>query len=1505
LTDGGDDGRGAAGRDGGSSQLDETATARPDPSSLLASQDADFPPGSRLGRFIVLARLGAGGMGVVLAAHDPELDRKVAIKVLRPQATARGQPGKSQQILLREAQALARLSHPNVITVYEVGAFDEHVFLAMEHVDGATLTRWLAGSARAWREILRVFIEAGRGLAAAHRAGLVHRDFKPSNVLIGKDRRVQVTDFGVATTVGGLASAGGGDDAEPAGRSLLGITVGDTGDAVGTLQFMAPEQHTSGPVDNRTDQFAFCVALYLALYGEHPFEVADFTELRASVCAGRVRAARTASAVPSAVRAVLLRGLRPQPADRHPSMDALLAELEPQVTSGWWRHRVAATLALVAIASVLSVTAVGAWRHHGERVVARAREDAAQASLRALRERVEPLLQEGRSADVDTAFEAFLQIDDFRGSNAVAQAWLERAAWMHRQGRRGDELAAWAAAWAASPTQALQAQALLGLAHAFRRRWEWGRLETVLDRLDKGFHRGPDDPELASLRVSERLAHRDLPGAVELLRGHTPAPDPDGYDPVGAAPALSALAHATPTSIDAVSVTATRFRGAPALFVLADGGRKVELLREDAALTPIVILPLPGDALARAAFPLPVAPDRFFVLAMKDTGTGDVAVLYRLADELVVEQEWPDYSVLAADTFDVDRDGRDDIVIGTGPYARRVLQLQQTSSGWRFDDAYPDLAGSSSDVLALHDADLDGDGDAEAFMALGPWKQFEVRVARRTSHGLVTAGRRKLGVVDDVAVLHTRDGVRLAAAKSDVSPSRKAFPAGDHYGEPAGIILLRWDGNDLVRAGGIAVRPPEGGARQFVVTPLGTPLIAADLDGDGLEDLITAVEPRDRPYHMLLARQRPDGGLAPVLVGDVRVLAAAELDGDPGAELLVELPPSRRLWVLGLGDGHLPVVAPPAIGPAAPVPSASSDPLLARTWARAEDLATMGLADEAAKVIDRIADLGGPLGKRARLRAAALHEAMRDLDGAADRFEAAAAEDLDAGLRAARLRARYFDFVAADRLAGAVARRTEASPAQRAEARLLVDRIAPLLAIPPLELSFAGPLAPGWRILAPEALRRDLATGSLHVDAFPSDRSILELPVTRVGDWIRISVDLDVEHTDLGTGLEVALVDPAVPGSHLGVVVQAQGGGLLLRRLHACSLPAEGYPTGGSLEELESPDDPAQLTLSVDYLAGESVAWCSITDRRGHVLSRGHLIGIKPPAGAGLVLVVGHGGAVRLTDGLGAFTQRASMRIERIEVRGLRAAETPPTPLQRAHHQLVDGDALGAIASYDAAPASADPSWRVGRALALTSLGRDSEAVDELRPAWSRPDVGRAVWQIIFIHHTPFAVALLNALGSRSIAGLPWWMAFFEHLDDPHISDLVAHLPDASIKSLVTPSSRHAIVLALFTRGKARWRSGKVAAARADLERALKIGGPQLVAQSTDDPPQPDAEEVASALAQLAVVCSAEGDERAALAYAREAVAMAPFPDFIRYSLATEPTLAVRRGQAGWQDILP
>jgi tetratricopeptide (TPR) repeat protein len=356
---------------------------------MYTGSEAGLKKGATIGRYVVLGLLGRGGMGEVYAAYDPELDRKIAVKLLRARAGPSTADGRTR--LLREAQAIARLSHPNVVVVFDVGTFQDSVFIAMEFVEGHTLGYWMQARPRQWREVLEVFQAAGRGLIAAHNAGLVHRDFKPDNVMITKSGQVRVMDFGLARQTGddqpslaeqvtldaaaraaalAMTAAPGAD---PDDTMKLGVEEGDapippgsggylrlkltkTGAMLGTPAYMSPEQFAGTGGDARTDQFAFSVALYEGLYGHRPFAGDNVLAVMANVASGTIVEPPDGTRVPAWIRKILLRGLSTRPADRFPSMAEMLAALGQDPKARRWRF-VQAGLVAAVLAAIIGGTA--------------------------------------------------------------------------------------------------------------------------------------------------------------------------------------------------------------------------------------------------------------------------------------------------------------------------------------------------------------------------------------------------------------------------------------------------------------------------------------------------------------------------------------------------------------------------------------------------------------------------------------------------------------------------------------------------------------------------------------------------------------------------------------------------------------------------------------------------------------------------------------------------------------------------------------------------------------------------------------------------------------------------------------------------------------------------------------------------------------------------------------------------------------------------------------------
>jgi tRNA A-37 threonylcarbamoyl transferase component Bud32/tetratricopeptide (TPR) repeat protein len=300
----------------------------------------------RVGRFVLLKPIAGGGMGMIHRAYDPQLERPVALKLLHPRL--HGTPH-ARARLIAEARVLARLAHPNVVPVYEVLEVEDQIVIVMELVEGRTLAEWQREQRRGWREVVAVYGQAGRGLAAAHDLGIIHRDFKPANAIVGDDGRVRVLDFGLARFTKGPVSGDKSGEAPPFPQALPSSLTA-SGEILGTLAYMAPEQLAGRVATPASDQFSFCVSLHGALHGVPPFRGTDAASLLESISSGRITPGAGAQ-VPSWLRTLVGRGLAAAPEDRHPSMKAILDELGRE--RGWRRLRWAT------LAAIVSLTALG------------------------------------------------------------------------------------------------------------------------------------------------------------------------------------------------------------------------------------------------------------------------------------------------------------------------------------------------------------------------------------------------------------------------------------------------------------------------------------------------------------------------------------------------------------------------------------------------------------------------------------------------------------------------------------------------------------------------------------------------------------------------------------------------------------------------------------------------------------------------------------------------------------------------------------------------------------------------------------------------------------------------------------------------------------------------------------------------------------------------------------------------------------------------------------------
>lgn len=331
-----------------------SAATFPIPASLLIP--------TRINHFIILDKLGEGGMGVVYSAYDPKLNRKVAIKLLRP---VQQEHDHARSRLLREAQSMARLSHPNVAHIYEVGEFNQQIYIVIEHIEGKTLRDWLSSSSHTRKEILNICIQAGQGLDAAHRAGIAHRDFKPENILIDSNNRVCVIDFGLARFTRKFLQQPNTeqyhdddddhdhdhDDDDHDDDHHHPLTLAGT--ILGTPAYMSPEQYKGIQATAASDQFSFCVVLYEGLTGKRPFLGKSLRDIRRSILLGQVLSFPSSLQVPIHIRRAVRRGLSKNVEERFPSMAPLLRELR--------KDRFARIRRASVIVVLLAALATSAW----------------------------------------------------------------------------------------------------------------------------------------------------------------------------------------------------------------------------------------------------------------------------------------------------------------------------------------------------------------------------------------------------------------------------------------------------------------------------------------------------------------------------------------------------------------------------------------------------------------------------------------------------------------------------------------------------------------------------------------------------------------------------------------------------------------------------------------------------------------------------------------------------------------------------------------------------------------------------------------------------------------------------------------------------------------------------------------------------------------------------------------------------------------------------------------
>ena len=683
---------------------------------------------ARIGRYVLDGPLGRGGMGIVYLARDELLGRRVAVKLLDSDAAPATQ-------LLQEAQALARLAHPNVVTVHEAGEHAGRIFLAMEFVAGDTLRAWQRERPRERGELLAVAVQAGRGLAAAHDVGLVHRDVKPDNIMVGADGRVRVMDFGLAR----LARTRADDEPASPASPTSPTSLTQVGAVIGTPGYMAPEQRRGGLVDASGDIYSFCVVLHELLAGERPGEEApDAVLIRRGV--------------PAWLAAVVARGLAGDPAARWPTMQALLAALEQDpVARRRRRLRIAGIVVLAGLITAGLVFGGLAWRAAIQR--ARAEQMAADR-LAAL----------GQARETDAAFAAFVADPAHRGTRALAQAWLRRGDAARAAGRGDEAITAYARAYvdAADPDDVTAT--LRSLAAALHADGDGQTLMPVVAELRA---RGVDDDELRAQAVFAALTLRDLPGALADMSPDSPW-----------RPLLAALAagHAHPSEL--LPPADVMPPGGPAAYAVGAANGETVLL--DARLAEVGRRPF-GDVHLYPGTTRKVVhgTDIFELDAPGDVlWRGEHMVSYGMG--LRPGPGRPPVSLFA---YVWPHHGFYRLVEAPGQPITAVVAHAGTHAA---DAAW----------AAAWASDLDGDGREELIASFDDAHDLRVFDLDEVD-ALRLRWRAPAGFVRGISGARRGDERLVAVVRDAMHPAPHVYPEPPHLGGPAGFELLRWDGEAL------------------------------------------------------------------------------------------------------------------------------------------------------------------------------------------------------------------------------------------------------------------------------------------------------------------------------------------------------------------------------------------------------------------------------------------------------------------------------------------------------------------------------------------------------------------------------------------------------------------------------------------------------------------------------------------------------------------------------------
>ncbi|MCB9762011.1 MAG: protein kinase [Alphaproteobacteria bacterium] len=1436
--------------------------------------DATDPPADgavRLGRYVLRDKLGRGGMGLVYRAWDPELDREVALKLLF------GGPlgGASQrQRFLREARAVARLRHPHIVEVYDIGEHEGSVFFTMRLIEGPTLTRRLKDGPMAEREAARLALQLARALAHAHARGFVHRDIKPGNVLLDGEDAVLV-DFGLVK------------DPEES------VALTQDGRAMGTPAYMSPEQARGdlAAVGPASDQYGLGAVLYEALSGLQPYAGATPLEVMRRITDEAPSTLERFKVDPGLAR-VVRRAMARAPRDRFRDMDAMAAALERWLAGGASlsgasdltlrlrgaarRHRwpllVLAT-ALLVVAVVSGGGRLRAWR------TAATREDAAEQRRAVLSAGLDEALHQGRVAEAERLHAAFALSPENQGTEALAAAWMDWGRRSDALGRPDDAREALGVAYVLSRQPDRQDDALVALARLFRAEDDFGRLASTVAVLEARGSARLAGPSVRELRRDLAVARGELAVALTL----EPRPEDQAL--------IRALSLTTPLDVagDDAQLWDSDGDGRPELLVFQRAAGRLALLDPRApGAPPLATGAAPPKGFRQGWSTLRLASDAPPLAMVVDDDA--CRLLAREGDALIARARLPCANFASAAAVDLDRDGRAEVYLS----GVRDLHRIRPEEGWAAPLVPNTLNPARSLLRELTAADLDEDGRPELLVGAAEWNAYDLRALVPDGDALSLRARARLGEVRGLTTL-TWAGHPAVAALQRLDPeepvNRRAFGDVPPFTELRGIHVLRLVEQGFIREA--VFRWPEPPVPQDLFDTLsgyasGGLVRAADLDGDGQGELVALPAPG---WSWLFFR-RADGTLGELALWDVDVLAAGDVDGDGDDELVVRSPEApHRLSLVGVGD---PAPLRPAAalgfdaeGARAP-PPAELDAALQQRWTLAEDLVSIGLIEVAARQLLAATALATDplLAGRLRLRAAALLERSGALEDALGVYERAAEEDalvpeaLDGAYRCARADLRLERALRAGRT-----RLTRPDPPPTLEAE--VRALAAWLNAAPQRFDFAQGIDPLWRVEDARALQGDAVAGGLRVRSADSTTH-LSLPLRWGGGRKRLRVTLIPQRVDWGASLRL-LLHPAgeAPVDDQALRVEGRGGGEQYALETFCPLMFVEERVRLPLPRGEG-SAPMVIDWTVDPEA--SRASCTVTLGERSVRQTYALFG-APPADEALTLT--------LVTGSTGHTLYDAL-LQKIELWGAEPLPHAPTPAEAARRAFVMGHTAEALSLLEDAPRD-DPGLRLLHALALAELGEGPWAEREIAALLRQHPEQRARLLALLVTAPERYAALL-----RGALGADYLPAFYE----AHATLVFQHPREARVLaplliwleglSDVPPGglsdeALEARIWLLARRGEAARRRGRLTEARRDLEQALAL------AETAPDTAWGWAPTtLPRAWSELALVRWALRDRAGAFDALERALAVAGAPEVFADILAVSPDFEALRPWPRW-----